>query len=72
MTADSYMKAKAMERAYLTTGVKRSATATTGGIGRVARRVRVERELSADCSASAMRSAITAHILFTDTQLNGT
>lgn len=66
------MKAEAMERAYLTTGVRRSATATTSGAGRVERRVRVERELSACCPAPIMRTAITVHIPFTDTQLNGT
>jgi hypothetical protein len=72
MTAEAYTKAKVMERAYLTTGAEWSATATPGGVGRVASRVRVERGLSIDCPVSALRFMITVHIPFTDTQLNGT
>ncbi|HVF90897.1 MAG TPA: hypothetical protein VNH22_12585 [Blastocatellia bacterium] len=58
-----------MERAFLTTGVEKGVAVTAG---LVALGARVERGLSASCPATALLLAMTVHIPFTDTQINGT
>jgi len=58
-----------MKRAFLTTGVDKGAAVT---LGLVARGSWVEPGLSAGCPATALLLAMTVHIPFTDTQINGT